>query len=146
MLRAIAGVIVAYLVMAFLTVCAFFGLYAAVREGSYEPSVLWIAISVVIGVAAALLGGVVCGLIGRSKRAAQEMAALLLVFGLLYAGMSMKRPQEVADRPADVAAMEAMQHARTPAWMGVLNALIGATGVMVGATMVLNRRGGTVGS
>ncbi len=44
------------------------------------------------------------------------------------------------DRPADVPAMEAMQNARTPAWMSVLNGLIGATGAMVGATMVLKKR------
>ncbi|MCL4741643.1 MAG: hypothetical protein KJZ54_05500 [Phycisphaerales bacterium] len=151
MVRAIAGVIVAYVVMAIVTIAAFFGLYAAVgvdgafREGTYEPSGLWIACSVVIGVAAALLGGVVCGLIGRSKRAAAVLAALLLVFGLLYAGMSLRGPQEVVERPADVPAMEAMQNARTPAWMGVLNALIGATGVMVGATMVLKRTTGAAG-
>ncbi|GIK19352.1 MAG: hypothetical protein AMXMBFR77_13590 [Phycisphaerales bacterium] len=146
MVRAIAGVIVAYLVMAMVTVVAFFGLYAVVgvdgafREGTYEPSPVWIACSVVIGVAAALLGGALCALIGRSKRAAQVLAALLLVFGLAYAAGSLKGPQEVVVRPADVPAMEAMQNARTPAWMGVLNALIGATGVMVGATMVLKKR------
>ncbi len=99
MVRAIAGVIVAYLVMAIVTIVAFFGLYAAVgvdgafREGTYEPSPLWIACSVVIGVAAALLGGALCALIGRSKRAVQVLAALLLVFGLAYAAGSLKGPQ-----------------------------------------------------
>ena len=139
MLRTVGAVILGYLVMAFLVFALFTSAYAmlgadgAFRPGSYDVSAAWILVSVVVGLVAALAGGWVARKIARSWQGPRALAVLVLVLGFTMVGFAL-----AVDRPAPAPRTgaptntEAMQEARTPTWMMILNPLIGAFGVLVG--------------
>ncbi|MEK6281794.1 MAG: hypothetical protein AABN95_15680 [Acidobacteriota bacterium] len=142
MLRKVAGVIVGYVVMAALVFLTFSVAYLALganqafKPGSYNTSLRWIALSLVLGLIAAVVGGYTCALIARSTRAAQVLAGIVIVLGLLVAIPALTgndpRPNT---RPRDVPNIQAMQNARTPTWFALLNPMVGAVGVLVGAAL-----------
>ncbi len=142
MVRGIVGVVVGYVVMALLIFLTFSVAYIAMgadrafNPGSFDPTLFWIVISFFLGFVAALVGGYTCATIAKSKRAAQVLAALVFVLGIIVAIPVLTsgdtRPNV---RMGAVANMEAMQKARTPGWVALMNPLIGAVGVMVGARL-----------
>ena len=140
MARAIGGVVVGYLVM-FVFVFASFsiaylalGANLAFQPGSYHVSMLWIAVMVVLNFVAAFLGGLVCSLIAKNPRASMSLAAVVLVLGLVMAipVLTGAIGEPPATRDASVGNLEAMQHARQPAWSSVASPLIGVVGVLIG--------------
>lgn len=140
MFRAILGVIAGYVVTAVfvfgLLTCAYLAMGAdmAFRQGTYDLSLSWIIVSFVVNAIAAVIGGFVCAAISRSMRAAQVFAGLVLVFGILLAIPVLRgtdtRPNV---RSGAVSNMKAMQAARTPSWVALLNPVVGAVAVLVGA-------------
>ncbi len=71
MLKTVGGVIVGYIVM-FILVFALFslaylalGANGAFKPGTYDVSTLWLALSVIVSLAAAIVGGFICSLILR---------------------------------------------------------------------------------
>jgi hypothetical protein len=140
MVRAIVGVVVGYVVMALLIFLTFsiaylgMGADRAFNPGRFDPTLFWIVISFFLSFVAALVGGYTCATIAKSKRAAQVLAGLVFVIGILVALPVLTsgdtRPNV---RTGNVPNMEAMQKARTPGWVALMNPLIGAVGVMVGA-------------
>lgn len=140
MARKVIGVIVGYIVMALFVFLTFTGAYLglgaeqAFKPGNYNVSLRWIVISVVLGLIAAIIGGYVCALIAKSSRAAQVLAGIVLVLGLLVAipALTANDPRPNV-RPREVPNMQAMQNARSPKWVALLNPIIGAVGVLVGA-------------
>jgi amino acid transporter len=140
MLRKVAGVIVGYVVMACLVFLTFSVAYLALgtdqafKPGSYNISLRWIAVSLVLGVIAAIVGGYTCALIARSTRAAQVLAGIVVLLGLLIAipALTGNDPRP-STRPRDVPNIQAMQNARTPKWFALLNPIVGAVGVLIGA-------------
>ena len=142
MARKILGVIVGYVVMALVIFLTFtvaylvMGAGQAFKPGTYNVSLRWIAISFVLGLIAAIVGGYTCALIARSTRAAQVLAGIVLVLGIIVAIPAITgsdtRPNT---RPAEVPNMQAMQNARTPAWVAILNPIVGLVGVLVGASI-----------
>jgi hypothetical protein len=143
MFRTIAGVILGYLVIAGLVFASLTGAYAvlgadrAFRPGTYNVSTLWIAVMFTLGLGAALAGGYVCARIARRGSAATGLAGLVLVLGLLMAATAIVGAQgggsEPAPRTGDVSNADAMKHAQTPPWIALLNPMVGAAGVLVGA-------------
>lgn len=144
MLRAIGAVVAGYAVMFVVVFSTFSGLYLAIgadgafKPGTYDVSMLWIAVSSVLNIVAALAGGIVCASIARGGKAPLALAALVIVLGLVSAVMIMQTPPSNEPRTADVPNMEAMMKARTPLWVAFLNPVIGAVGALAGARM---RRG-----
>ena len=140
MARKIIGVIVGYIVMALFVFLTFTAAYLALgteqafKPGNYNVSLRWIAISTVLGLIAAIIGGFVCALISKSSRACQVLAGLVLVLGLLVAIPALTtndvRPNV---RAKEVPNLEAMRYARTPKWVALLTPIVGAVGVLVGA-------------
>lgn len=98
MLRAILGVIVGYIVMGVLVFVAFTGLLLGLgtngvfEPDSYVPSILFLALAVVIGIVAAIIGGLICGVIGHSSTAVKVFAGIVLVVGLIAGGMELTKP------------------------------------------------------
>ena len=139
MLRIVAGVVLGYVVMA---AVVFIGLTAAwfalgpdgaFRPDVYELSVVWIVASIVVGIIAALLGGVVSRRVSRTIAATWALAGLVLVIGIVSAMPVLRAgPVESAARTDAPDMFEAMQQARTPLWLALLNPLIGVAGVLVG--------------
>ena len=140
MLRKVAGVIVGYIVMALLVFLTFSGAYLAMgagqafKPGSFNVSLRWIAVSLVLGLIAAIVGGFICALIAKSTRAAQVLAGIVLLLGIIVAIPALTRVDtRPIVRPREVSNIQAMQNARTPKWFAILNPIVSTIGVLVGA-------------
>lgn len=144
MLRAISSVIVGYVAMfAFVFITFSIAMFALGVDATYKPYVwdvsnTWLIISFVLGLLAAMLGGWICALIARSPTPPVYLAALVLIFGLLMALPAFFVQDQAAPptpRPVNVSVLEAMQHSKTPTVALLLNPVIGAIGVLIGARM-----------
>lgn len=123
-LAVFAGLTAAYLLM---------GADGAFRPDSYDVSLLWVVTSVVVSFAAALLGGWLARRIGRNTTAPRALAALVAVLGLgMAVAAAFNAPDDPGVRTGVVDTFAAMQQARTPLWMMLLNPVIGALGVLWG--------------
>ncbi len=118
------------------------GVDNAFRAGSYEVSGLWIVVSIVLGLVAAAIGGFVCAAIAKAGNAPKALAVVVVVLGLIFAVPVFTRSDEAAPpaRTENVGPVEAMQHAQQPPWIALLNPLLGAVGVLVGAGVYGRRR------
>ena len=143
MVRNILGVVLGYVAMFAFIFISFTVLYlilgadGSFESGTYEVSIIWIIISFIFGLAAAVLGGYLCVLISKNNKTALVLAALVLIFGI---AMAIPALGESADdvyemRKNDVSNMEAMQNAKQPAYMLILNPIIGALGVFAGSKL-----------
>ncbi len=142
-MRAALSVIVGYATMFVAVMVSFTVLYlilgtdGAFKSGSYEASGTWIALSFVLGFGAAVAGGFVCALIARSSTGPMILIGLVIVLGLVMAVMTvMASDSGPAVREGDLDNFEAMQNAKTPAWVAFLNPFVGAVGIFVGARLV----------
>ena len=144
--RNILAVIAGYFAMAVILfvifTAAYFGMGAdrAFKETSYDVSTLWVAVSVIVGFFAALVGGAVCGLVsGRSRGATLSLMVLVLVLAAVSAGMALAKEKPVGEdaiRGPETSNTDAMMRAQQPSWFLVANPIIGVFGVMTGAMMV----------
>ncbi len=140
MVRNIAGVVVGYISIALTIFISFTLLYLVLgtegsfEEESYDVSTIWIIISFILGLAAAILGGYLCGLISKNFNAVIFLAGFVLVLGMAMAIFSIDAAnQEVQElRKGEVAVFDAMQKAMQPAFIMLLNPMIGAMGVSMG--------------
>lgn len=143
MVRNILGVVLGYVAMFAFVFISFTVLYlilgadGSFESGTYEVSIVWIIISFILGLAAAVLGGYLCVLISKNNKAVLVLAALVLIFGI---AMAIPALGESADdvyemRKNDVSNMGAMQNAKQPAYMLILNPIIGALGVFAGSKL-----------
>lgn len=136
--RAIGGVILGYIAMAAFVFLSFTLAYVAMgterafKPGSHDVSGLWLLVSFVLSIAAALLGGWVCAVIAPGSKAPMVLAGLVLILGLMLAVMTLNTP-DPGPRAADVSSMDAMQKAKQPNWVAFANPIIGAVGVVMGA-------------
>lgn len=139
MLRKILGVILGYIVMAVFIFMTFSGFYLAIgadgayNPGTYDVSILWISVSSVLGLVAAIIGGYICAKIAGDRRTAIILAGIVLGLGIalgIMQAMAPVPPEEV--RTGDVSNFDAMQKSRQPVWLAFLNPLIGAVGIYIG--------------
>ena len=103
----------------------------AFAPGSWEVSVGWALVQLVLGLVGAYVGGQVCAWVAHDARGATMLIGLVIVLGVVNALI----PPEMAagPRPDDVSMLEATAGARQPAWFNWLNPLIGAVGVWFGS-------------
>jgi hypothetical protein len=138
--RVIGSVVVGYIVMAVVVFClhtaAWFGLGAngAFQPGTFDPSVTWVAVTLFAGLVAALGGGWVAAIIAKGdQRALWGLIGLVVVLGILYAVPILTRGDVASVARRDtITMMEAMQNARTPAWLALMNPVLGVVGSLVG--------------
>jgi hypothetical protein len=117
---------------------ALFGASGSFQPGSWDVSGLWIVVTVVVGLGAAIAGGFVCALIARDPRGPKWLVAVVVALGILFAIPVLTGAGAAATggpRPEDVPMFEAMMNAIQPVWVALLNPLLGAVGVLVGARM-----------
>lgn len=141
--RMIVSVIVGYIVMFVIVFVSFslaylaMGADGAFRPGTYDITVIWALLSIVLSLIAAVAGGYICAAIAKNPRGPKALALIVLLLGILSAlpaitGSYEGRPNV---REAGVGNLEAAQNARQPVWIALLNPLIGVAGVMVGARL-----------
>ena len=139
MWRAIFGVILGYVTMGLLVFLTFtiaylaMGTERAFQPGTYDVTALWLVVSFALSLLAAAAGGYVCALIAKNARATFALAGLVVVLGLLFAvPVLMNAGGEQPARSEQVGNLDAMQRAQQPAWVALLNPLVGAAGVLLG--------------
>ena len=141
MVKSILGVIIGYIVMAIFAfaifTCAYLGLGVdrVFEPESYNVSTIWIVIMIAIALIGGILGGLVCAAISKSKGACMVFAGIVLALGLIVAVPQAMKEHTATARSGDVPNLSAMQMAQTPTWLLVLNPVLGAVGVMLGARM-----------
>ena len=142
MIRSVLGVIVAYIAMFVVLFCVLTGAYLAMgperafQPGSFRPSILWDAVEIVVGLAAAACGGFICIAIAHKRGAVTALVVVILVIGFLSAIpvlMASGAPEAV--REGGLSNMEAMMKARQPLWSALLNPILGVVGVLVGSRL-----------
>jgi hypothetical protein len=140
MLRSILGVIVGYAALSLFFFATFAGVYFTLgverifQSDSYEVSALWLVLSAGISLAGAILGGYICAAISRNKRTCELFAAIVLIILIVFCIPKM-RDRSPHWRAGDVPFMDAMRLTQMPLWMHVLNPVLGAVGVLLGARM-----------
>jgi hypothetical protein len=140
--KIVVGVVVGYLTMVVFVFVLFglgwmvFGAGGSFKPNSWDPSFVWVLVTIAVGFLAAIAGGYVCLALANDTRAIFWLLAVVLVLGFSMATMALfEGAPPVGFRPSDMSMMEAMQNARQPAWLAFLNPILGVIGVLLGARM-----------
>jgi hypothetical protein len=146
--KAIVSVILGYVVMAVTVFITFtvaylvLGADGAFKPETYDITTTWVVISIVLSFVAAIAGGIVCAAVAKSPKPPKVLAAFVLILGLLLTIPSLTRDEVQPEvRMGETGNIEAMQGARQPLWITLLNPFIGAVGILVGAGLVMRNRG-----
>ena len=138
--RAIASVVVGYVVMALIVFATFSLAYVAMgADGAYKPgvydvSVLWIVCALGLSFFAAFVGGYVAAAIAKTGQPILFLIGLVILLGAVSAIMSGAGAGDIpAVRDVDPSMLEAMQNSKQPAWVAWITPLIGAIGVFFGS-------------
>ena len=143
MARKIIGVVVGYIVMFAFIFITFTILYLVLGAegsfelGSYQVSAIWIVLSIILGLIAAIIGGLVCVLIAKDRQVAYWLAGVVLLLGIILAIPQFTASAEEMNkvREGNVDDMEAMQNAKQTPLTLILNPIIGAVGVIAGSRL-----------
>ena len=141
MLRQILGGIAGYIAMFVFIFATFTVLYlvlgadGAFQAGTYNVSMMWVALSTILGLIAAIVGGYVAAALGKSGTAVKITAGIVLVMGIITIAVIIGSPGAVEARAADVSNLEAMGKAQTPLWVSVINLVVGIVGVFIGGRL-----------
>ena len=121
-----------------------FGADRAFLPGSYDASMLWIAVSLALSLVAAILGGWAGALIARGDaRATRGLVALTLVLGALFAIPVLRGTRDHPPPRGGITTMQDLaRYVRQPVWVALALPLLGAAGVLLGAGM--RKRGAVV--
>jgi hypothetical protein len=139
MLKSIIAVVVGYIVMAIFSFAAFSAAYLGLgvervfEAESYDISTIWMVVMVVLAFIGGIVGGFICAAISKSKGACMVFAGIVLALGLIAGIMTKMKDAPDTARTGDVPNLQAMQMAQTPTWICVLNPILGAVGVLLGA-------------
>jgi hypothetical protein len=146
MLKSILAIIVSYAVMLVFFFAVFLGCFLALgservfQSDSYEVTTLWIALSIVLSFLGAILGGLICAAISKSKRTCQVFAFIVFFLGLLACIPAMRRSPDAPNvRASEVTNLEALRLEVSPMWFHLLTPVVSAAGVLLGAR--IKRRG-----
>lgn len=118
------------------------GTSGAFEEGSYDVTLLWLIVSFVLGLTAAVTGGFVCAAVARGPKTPLALAGLVLVLGLVMAVpvLTASDDGQPKTREADVSTFDAMQQAKQPVWVALANPFVGFIGVVIGARVKTGRQ------
>jgi cytochrome bd-type quinol oxidase subunit 2 len=141
--RLIGAVVLGYVIMMVFVFATFSAAYLAMgTEGSFKPdsydvSTLWVALSIGLGLVAAILGGWVAAAVARGPKGSHVLAVVVFVVGIVMALPAVTSPPEDRQevRGAEVGNLEAMQYAKQPTWMLLFNPVLGAVGALVGGRL-----------
>jgi Co/Zn/Cd efflux system component len=143
MLKSILAIIVSYVAMfaIFMAIftCLYFvlGVERVFQPDSYEVSMLWIALTLVIGLLVSIFAGFLCAAISKSWRTCQVFALIVFVLAMIQCFGALRRnnPDAPNIRAGEVGMFDAMSLAVTPLWLHFVNPILGGAGVLIGARM-----------
>lgn len=139
MVRKLLAVFAGYAVMAILVMLGFSMVWFApeqafVSRESLEVKSGFVYYTLVMSFVAAMIGGYVCGKIGRNKTCVPVLAGVVLVAGLAMAVNSTRKekPHFSPDQLAAMSIQEKAEHGRQPDWYSFAMPVLGAVGVLIG--------------
>jgi hypothetical protein len=141
MLKSILGVVVGYLVMAFVAFAAYTAAYLGLgtdrvfEADTFALSGMWIGLMIAITFIAGLIGGLTCAAISKSRTTGLVFALIVFVLSLVFAVPNIMKDHTPVARTGDVSNLEAMQKAQPPAWLCVLNPFLAGAAVLMGTRM-----------
>ena len=146
MLKNIVAIIVSYIAMFVIFMAIFTGLYFALgidrvfQTDSYEVTMLWIALTLVIGFLVTIFAGYLCAAISKSWRTCQVFALIVFLLALIQCFSALRRnPEMPTVRAGEVSYLEAIGLAVTPVWLHFVNPILNGVGVLLGAGMKRRR-------
>ena len=136
-LAAIAGYIAMFVAILVLFSLAFtvIGVEGSYREGTYNVSVLWIFVSLLLSFPVGMTGGYVTKMIAGNDQAVRILLGITIVLGLFFASGSLFVETREITRPEAVGTMEAMMSSIQPLWVGLVVVVIHVAGVLYGARL-----------
>jgi len=143
MLKSIVAIIVSYVAMFVIFMAIFTCLYFVLgvervfQADSYEVSMLWIALTLVIGFVVSMFAGFLCAAISKSWRTCQVLALIVFVLAMIQCFGALRRhnPDAPNIRAGEVGMFDAMSLAVTPLWLHFVNPIISGAAVLLGARM-----------
>ena len=141
MLKSIVGVVVGYLVMAFVAFAAYTAAYLGLgpdrvfEEGTFAISGMWIGLMIAVTFIAGLLGGLTCAAISKSRTTGLVFALIVFVLGFVFELPNIMSDHTPVARTGDVSNLEAMGKAQPPAWLCILNPFLAGAAVLMGTRM-----------
>jgi hypothetical protein len=142
MLKSIFAIIVSYVAMfvifmAILT-CLYFalGVERVFQTDSYEVSMVWIVLTLVIGFVVSMFAGFLCAAISKSWRTCQVFALMVFLLALIQCFSALKRNPDAPNvRAGEVGMFDAMRLSVTPLWLHFVNPILSGAAVLLGARM-----------
>jgi hypothetical protein len=145
-MRVLGSVVAGYVAMVLVVfaglslVWVLLGADRAFAPGTYAVTTTWILLSIVVGFIAALLGGWVSRRIGGTDAGPKSLAVVVVLLGVLLAIPTFGADAaEMVARTGDTPMFDAIGLAKTPAWVNLLNPVIGAVGVLIGGRVIGSR-------
>lgn len=141
--RNVGGAVLGWVVMAGAVILLYSGLWmvlgaeGAFQPGSWEVSGIWLSGSILIGLLAAVIGGLVCTWVAADDRGLLMLMVLVLVLGAYLALFDVPPAESI--RPPEVGMAEAMNSSQQPGWLAWLNPVLGVVGAFAGSRLVRNR-------
>ena len=142
MLKSIIAIVVSYVVMFVMFMAIFTCLYFALgvervfQTDSYEVSMVWIVLTLVIGFLVSMFAGYLCAAISNSWRTCQIFALIVFLLALIQCFSALKRNPDAPNvRAGEVGMFDAMSLAVTPLWLHFVNPILSGAAVLIGARM-----------
>ena len=106
----------------------------AFAPAGYEGTTALIAIALVINLATAIIGGLICAAIARGGKATLVLAIVVFVLGILLAipSVTKRNANMNLTRTSNTPKLEAVQKGYWPGWVPFTFPIVGAIGVVVG--------------
>jgi hypothetical protein len=148
MVRFLTAIFLGYLVMLLVVFGVFTTAYPLLsvdrlfEPGTYQAARGWIVLSFAVSLVAAMTAGSMCARIAPGTGAPVWLAAIVLVLGGLMAIPVVMNASDSRGgvRPAEITMSDAMAHAKQPLWVALLNPLVSAAGILIGAGPPSHRR------
>ncbi len=140
--RSFMAVIVGFLAMSGFASIAFIAAFVLMGEdkvflrGTYDVSVSWAGVSAFMGLLAALVGGATCGGIGLRSAPIWVLAGVTLVFGAVYAWLSLAEGS--AARLGEAGILESQFFSRSPTWLLLASPILDVVGISVAGVLAMH--------
>ena len=140
MIRAILSVVGGYAAMFVVLFSIFTAAYlalgaeGALKEGSFEPSTTWIAITFPVDVLAAVVGGFVCAKIAGRQGPVRALIVVVILLGALQV-LGTMAAEDPGPRTAELSNIEAMSKTVMPTWVAIGHIVLGVAGITIGGRM-----------
>jgi len=146
MLKSIIAIVVSYLAMFVFFMVVAIGCYVALgservfQPDSYEISMLWLVLTVVVSFLASAIAGYLCAAISGSWTTCRVFAFIVFLATLGFCVASLRQSQESPNvRASEVSYGDGMRLGVSPMWLHFVSPVISGIAVLVGARM--KRRG-----